>query len=464
MNSINRISIKLGLLFFVFILVIESMLFLFLYKSVVTERTEHEMHNLLSRGNSHRKVLEAHFDQETISHVALMESEAETAVVITDSKHQVIASSNGVFPEMAEIITDSVGQPYSEKGELLEKGWNTERYLATESPIIIEGQTVGFVYMFLDTMRIRIMIDSLTRQFLVMGLLSFLLSAALVIYLSRFLTAPIKKIQRVTERISMGHHDTKLDTDRSDELGDLARAIDLLSTSLYTLKKDRNEFLSSISHELRTPLTYLKGYADIAKRKSTPQQQRDEYLSIIQEEADHVALLIRDLFDLAKMDENAFDIKKENILLNDFLKRMAGKFKPVYAMRSVTLNWECNEQIETAIDPIRFEQVIGNLLDNALKHSSEGSTVSMLGKKEKDTVIISVSDEGEGIPETEIPFIWDRLYRVDKSRSRSTGGTGLGLAIVRGIVEKHGGEISVKSKLSKGTTFIIKLKAGEEHE
>ncbi len=459
----NKLSIRLGLLFFIFILLIETMLFFFLYQGIVSERIQSETGNLLARGTTHRNVLEKNFQESTIDHVALMETEAETDVVITDENNNVIESSNEITDGMQELINNSKTLHYTHHGELLEDRWKTEKYMATVSPIVVDEKAVGFVFMFLETAPIRNMIHQLTNQFLLVGVISIFITLITIFLLSKFIVSPLIEMKKVTEQLNQGNHENELNTKRDDELGDLARSIQLLSNNLELLKKDRNEFLSSISHDLKTPLTYLKGYADIARRPNLTNEQRDEYLAIIKEEAENVVVLINNLFELAKMDENQFTIHKQPVKLKEFLEKISQKFQPAFNEVNIRLQIKCAPTVRVSIDAERFKQVISNLLDNALKHSSANTTVTVEVNQNKTGTTIIVSDEGEGIPEEDLPNIWDRLYRVEKSRSRSTGGSGLGLAIVKKIIEGHGGEISVKSTVNKGTTFSIQLKDGGAH-
>lgn len=456
----NKLSVRLGLLFFIFILLIETMLFFFLYQGIISERIQSETGNLLARGTTHRNVLEKNFQETTIEHVALMETEAATDVVITDEKNKVIESSNEITEGMQELINNSKTHHYTHHGELLEDRWKTEKYMATVSPIVVNEKVVGFVFMFLETVSIRNMIHQLTNQFLLVGVISIFLTLVTIFLLSKFIVSPILEMKRVTEQLSQGNHENELNTKRDDELGDLARSIQLLSDNLERVKKDRNEFLSSISHDLKTPLTYLKGYADIARRPNLTNEQRDEYLAIINEESENVVALINDLFELAKMDENQFTIHKQTVRLRNFLERVSQKFQPAFNEENIILQIKCDSNVRVSIDTERFGQVISNLLDNALKHSPANTTVVVEVNQNKVGTTIIVSDEGEGIPEKDLPNIWDRLYRVEKSRSRSTGGSGLGLAIVKKIIEGHGGEISVSSIVNNGTSFTIQLKDG----
>ncbi|WP_138417293.1 sensor histidine kinase [Aquibacillus sediminis] len=457
----NKISFKLGLLFLIFILLMESMLFFFLYVSITNERVESETENLLSRGMNHRDVLEKNFEPTTIEHVALMESEADTKVVIVDDQFNQLDASHDVNQEMKHLIQKGETMEFSHHGILVESRWRTEPYLATISPININGETKGYVYMFAETVPIRQMIRDITISFLIVGIVAVVVSIVTIFYLSRSITRPLIKMKTATEKLKLGNHDVILDTFRDDELGELARTIQSLSEELEHLKKERSEFLASISHELRTPLTYLKGYADLLSRTNLHSEDREKFAAIIQEEATKLTEMVKDLFMLAKMDQNQFLIQKEKVRLYEFLQDMIEKFSPAFKEKNIQLEFSCNKNIEISIDPIRFRQVISNLLDNAWKYAMEQTKVSVTVVDQTETVRIEISDQGEGISESELPYIWERLYRVEKSRSRETGGSGLGLAIVKEIVERHGGIVEVNSVMGKGSTFAIMLKKSE---
>jgi signal transduction histidine kinase len=457
--AIKSISFKLGLLFLIFILLIESMLFFFLYFSVINENVQNEIVNLLARGKSHRDVLEKNYDATTIKHVVLMESEAETTVVLTDEKFNVLKFSNAVDQEKLKLIQNSNSKAYSHEGAIVESNWNTAPYLATLNPIEINGKTKGYVFMFLNTDNIRMMIKNLSQQFIIVGIFATVILLVTMLFLSRLITLPLVNMKRVAEELTDGKNSLKLDIDRKDELGDLARSITKLSEDLERLKTERNDFLANISHELRTPLTYIKGYANILERDNLQPEERKEYLSIIQEEIKNVIKLVKELFDLAKMDQNQFNIVKEKVQLSKLLSDVITKFKLAYDEKNILLKLNCAENLNVIVDTIRFGQVISILLDNALKYSNEDSEVTVKAELIKSHIIVKITDQGEGIPQEEISMIWERLHRIEKSRSRLTGGSGLGLPIAKEIINKHGGRIEVESTLGKGTTFTIYLKA-----
>ena len=237
----------------------------------------------------------------------------------------------------------------------------------------------------------------------------------------------------------------------------MAPSINRLSEDLERLKIERNEFLGSISHELRTPLTYMKGYTDIISRTNISATDRDKYIKIIQEETEYLTYLIKNLFELARIDHNEFDIKKERIKYADLIKIVIARIRPALEEKNIELIFNCPDNFILMADSERMQQVLLNILDNAIKYTPEGKQITIEASQNKNKIFTAISDTGEGISEKDIPFIFERLYRAEKSRSRASGGSGLGLAIAKEIVELHDGAIWVESTPGKGTAFIISL-------
>ncbi|HEK9101118.1 HAMP domain-containing protein [Bacillus pfraonensis] len=450
----KRISVQLGFYFLIVTLLIETVLFALLYYSLINTRVNEEMTALLKRGNSHRDVLEKHFDSQTISHVALMESEAETKVVITNSYKEILAKSNDIDSTIKRHIVEMITSA-DHNGTIIENHWKTSNYICTVSPIIIEGKIQGYVYMFLGTSSIKQMIAGLTKQFLVVGAVTFILTVITIFLLSRLLTKPLLRMKHATEKMSHGDLSVSLTSNRNDEIGELAQSIQTLANDLHYMKKERSEFLASVAHELRTPLTYVRGYADIAMKNDTLPEQRQKYLSIIKDEADYITNLVQDLFLLAQMEKHNFSIQTKEVHLQTFLSRIVTKVNIMYEAKHINVSSTCPSSLSITLDEQRFEQVIINILNNAYAHSPEHSQITISVTEHNTHIKLSIQDTGEGIPKEDIPHIFERFYRVDKARSRSTGGTGLGLAIVKEIVELHGGTITVTSEVNQGSCFTI---------
>ena len=445
----NKLSIKLGILFFVIIFGLIAFMFVFLHTEIADTRIQQELQTLQSRGNSHKAILEKQFTHEMIDHVVLMESESHTDVVITNESGTILDSSASL-QQFKKYITAPL-TPIPHHGQVVEENWHSEPYIATVSPIVIDEKVLGYVYMFQDTESVHKLIHSFNEHFIIVGWISLVLMIVIIFFLSRGITKPLIRMKEATSQISKGNFSVSLPHKSKDELGDLSKSIELLATDLNYLKKERSQFLASISHELRTPLTYIKGYADIVKKRNLSCDERDQYLSIIVEESDRLAKLIKELFDLAQMDQHTFVIVKESINLNDFFTKIEQQFSPIFHENEMEFIVDCQPNLILQADSLRLQQMIINLLDNARKYSMTGATIVLRAWKQKKEIYISIKDNGKGIPEKDLPYIFQRFYRVDKSRTRALGGSGLGLSITKELMTAHGGEILVKSKENVGT-------------
>ncbi|KQU08286.1 histidine kinase [Bacillus sp. Leaf13] len=442
---------------FVCIFLIETVSMIYLHNKVVHSRINQELESLKSRGNSHRDVLEISYDNSTLHHIGLMESHTDTDVVITNTKGDILLSSEKVNSGMKKILKKDLSQ-VPRKGLIIQSSWKEERYIATVTPFNSDKVNEGYVYMFKNTGDVKDLISQLNKHFLFATLLLLFFMLITIYFLSKALTRPLITMKEATTKLSKGNFSVSVPVRSKDELGELAQSIQSLANELNYLKKERNEFLASISHELRTPLTYIKGYADIARRKDLDIPERTQYLEIIHEESKRLNSLLDELFNIARMDVNTFTISKETVPLSSFLQSVYEKVLPAFTNKNIQLNLECKDNLFMDIDPSRFEQVLLNLLDNALKYSNEYTVTTIKATESIGSISISIIDQGVGIPRADIPHVFDRLYRVEKSRARATGGFGLGLSIVKQLVEVQGGTISVKSSIEQGTCFTIIFK------
>lgn len=231
------------------------------------------------------------------------------------------------------------------------------------------------------------------------------------------------------------------------------------------LDKLRKDFVANVSHELRTPISMLQGYSEalLDDIPSTP-EERVELVQVIHDESLRMGRLVRDLLDLARMEAGHLELVFREVEFDSLVRRMHRKFAVMAKERGITLTAALPEEplILGRGDEDRLEQVLTNLLDNAFRHTASGACIAIKVEtavyKDRPAIRIEVSDEGQGIPADDLPFIFERFYKADKARTRgSSGGTGLGLAIVKNIVDAHHGSVTVQSALGQGTTFTLLL-------
>lgn len=230
-------------------------------------------------------------------------------------------------------------------------------------------------------------------------------------------------------------------------------------TRFRRLEQMRTEFVSNVTHELRTPLTSIRGFAEtlLEGALEDPATAR-QFVGIIKQESDHLGRLIEDILDLSRIESGKWSMKKEPIQLGLLLSETIGRLTP----KAVDLGVQLQIHLPPTLplipgDPGRLAQVVINLVDNALKYTPRGGTVTITAEDTGPGLRICIADTGSGIPKADLPRIFERFYRVDKARTRTTGGTGLGLSIVKHIIDAHGGQIAVESDLAQGARFTFTL-------
>jgi len=450
----SKISVKLAIYFLVTVIVMEMLLMMYLHPSIVHTRVEEEFEQQLSRGANHRDVLVDNFSESTIHHIVLMESVMDKRVVITDQNLSILGNSEISNKDWEEVRLQLASNDY-ESDQVIQNDWKNKEFIISVHPYKTGLGESGYVVLYQSTEPIKILMEKLNFHFVLAGIASLIILGVVYVILTRFLTRPLIRMKNATEKLSNGDFNVRLPSQGNDELGELSNSIQKLASDLERIKKNRTEFLASISHELRTPLTYLAGYSTIAMRTDLV-EEREQYLTIINEEASRLTDLVKDLFDLAKMDETSFDVNKEPIKAKPFFATIHGRLHPSFKLKNIALTLSCDETHIIQADPLRLEQIIVNLLDNARKYSNQGTT-QLIVTPHKGKTMIRVIDEGLGIRKDDLENIFDRLFRVEKSRSRAYGGSGLGLAIVKELVEAHNGTLSVKSEIGKGSEFTVIL-------
>lgn len=301
-------------------------------------------------------------------------------------------------------------------------------------------------------------VDQVQAMLVLAGIGAIFLAMGITYIISRRLSQPLVEMEAAAKRMAKGDLEVKVKVLSDDEAGALARTINELGEELKRYRDTRSEFFANISHELRTPITYLEGYAQVlGDGLADTEEEKVRYLQIIRQEAQRLKRLVEDLFELSKMEEGKITIASEWIDLSEPVQHVLNRVGPRVAEKGLRLEVELDVGIPTIYaDGNRIEQIYSNLLDNAIRYTAEGYIRVKLYRKDRH-IVTEVSDTGVGIPKEELPFVFERFYRVEKSRSREYGGTGLGLAIVKKLVEIQNGTIEILSELHFGTTFIIKF-------
>lgn len=299
-------------------------------------------------------------------------------------------------------------------------------------------------------------------------LLAFATSIALVFgfFLSSGLTNRIEKVKSAANRIAEGDLTTRAVIDGSDEISSLATSFNHMAEQLQKaethqkeLDKLRRDLIAWLTHDLQTPLTSIRVQIEaIVDGVITEPQDINRYLQSTQKQVKSLSILIDDLFQIAQIDAGGIVIQPVTSSLRDLISDTLESFSAIADEKGISLTGEITEDIDPVLlDPNKINRVLNNLVRNAIQYTQKGGSIEIKAWRERNEIHIRIKDTGEGIADEDLPLVFDRFYRGEKSRNKQLGGTGLGLAIAKGIVQAHRGTITVNSKKGKGTTFSIKL-------
>jgi signal transduction histidine kinase len=312
----------------------------------------------------------------------------------------------------------------------------------------------------------------------VVGLVTIIITGIWALFISARFTRPITEMSRITKKMSELDFSQTLKNDRKDEIGQLSQSINHLSYKLdkaigelnsrnkqlerdidheRKLDKMRREFVSNVSHELKTPIFLIQGYAEGLKANvAADEQKRKFYCDVIMEETEKMDFLVKELLDLSQIESGMFPICKTSFNISLLIKDIISKYEPVLKEKSIHVGMDMEEELTADADPVRMEQVIVNLMNNAVDHVDDKKVLQLAVKSRGSKIRVSVYNSGQPIPEESLDKIWSSFYKVDKARTRAFGGTGLGLSIVRAIQEAHGNGYGV-SNAKDGVEFWFEM-------
>ncbi|EDS78693.1 membrane associated histidine kinase with hamp domain [Clostridium botulinum C str. Eklund] len=414
------------------------------------------------------------FEHDNNAKIVILESNGLLSY-ITDSKEQ-LKDTNKVSI-IQSIIEQWTSNPEAfrkiqQQGKTITYIFNDNYYnlkhIVALTPVVINNHA-GKVLFAVSSLQpvdeaVKVMKDFYIYTYIIAVILILILS---LIY-SKMISKPLVNLNNVALKMAKLDFNEKCETSREDEIGSLANTLNFLSNNLNSalsslkesnskLKKDierekeleimRKEFVAAVSHELKTPISLIEGYAEGIKDNIFEEEDREYYINVIIDEAEKMGMLVTDMLELSRLESGTLKINIKNFYINDVINNVVKKLSKINEDKNSIdrINIICSLQndLEVIGDELKIQQVITNFLTNAIRYTKPKDNVYVSTKLKNNKILIEVENDGEHIEEKEISKIWDKFYKLDKSRNRKLGGTGLGLAIVKNILELHSSEYGV---------------------
>ena len=301
-------------------------------------------------------------------------------------------------------------------------------------------------------------VEILKKQFIIVTGILVIIGIALSVIISKSIAEPIINITKSADRLAKGDYSAEFDGGNYKELQQLANTLNYASTEISKVDMMQRDLIANVSHDLRTPLTMVKAYAEMIRDLSgNNPAKREEHLNIIIEETDRLALLVSDMLDLSKLENGNLKLNCSEMNVTAKISEIVDRYRGVSEKNGYTITFTPDEEVTVSCDIVKIEQVIYNLLNNAINYTGDDKKVFIRQINEKNYVKIEVTDTGDGISEENIKLIFDKYYR-SKNHKREVVGTGLGLSIVKAVLKLHNYPYGVQSTLGEGSTFWFKIK------
>ena len=332
--------------------------------------------------------------------------------------------------------------------------------LVGTKPVVRDGVATHVVRFYIDITEAQGAISMAYIEVLLVSLIAVLVSVIAVYYTTARLTRPFMEINETVQKYAKGDYNVRIPISSVEEATQLAVSFNNMADQLKDLEATRRSFVANVSHELRSPLTSMKGFLEAMQDGTIGPEDHDKYIGIVLSETKRMAGMVNDLLDLARIESGKTALKLEIFDINELIRRTLITFEARIYEQHLEVDVKfAQEQYYVEADSAQISQVLRNIIDNAIKYSPDNSKLRIATYAMRREIYVSIQDSGPGIPEEDIPHVFDRFYKVEKAHTPSKqGGTGLGLSIVKRIIDQHNQTITLKSARGKGSTFTFTLK------
>lgn len=337
--------------------------------------------------------------------------------------------------------------------------------LTVLAPITSNYKVKGYVVIHSDMTDIIESCNSLLNISYITLVILFLLSLIILIFFTEIVYVPLRKITYATEQYASGNMHYEFQVDSEDEIGYLAACLNYMASEIARSEDDQKKFVANVSHDFRSPLTSIRGYLEAMLDGTIPPELYEKYLNIVLNETERLTKLTNSLLTLNNLNTRGMLLDRTDFDINQVIRNTAASFEGTCRKKTIAIEMILTGDVMYVnADMGKIQQVLYNLMDNAIKFSHHDSVIRIETSEKKNKLFISVKDTGIGIPKEDLKLIWDRFYKSDLSRGKDKKGTGLGLSIVKEIINAHNEHINVISTPGVGSEFIFSLSESKEND
>ncbi len=393
---------------------------------------------------------------------------SESSIFIADSDGRVLVCSCGEWLEAGRCQHTASKISYPETEGEAEDAINlstlgiykSPHYVAVSRLYTSDGRHYGTVFATAPLSMVKDLLSVVTKLYLVSAIVPIIIMFFAIYAMTYRLTKPLKLMSVASKAMAKGDFSKRIPVMSDDEIGELSASFNMMTNSLAQLEGMRRSFVANVSHELKTPMTTIGGFIDGILDGTIEPEKQEYYLKIVADEVKRLSRLVQSMLSMARLESGELTLKPELFDLRELLYTiLVSQEQRIEKQRLKMIGLDELQNVSIRADRDLLHQAVYNLVDNAIKFTDNGGSISFSLKIENKNIILTVKNTGDGIPAKDLPFVFERFYKVDKSRSATKNSTGLGLYIVKTIITAHGGRIRVSSKEGGFTAFTVELPA-----
>ena len=340
----------------------------------------------------------------------------------------------------------------------IDDGHPQNQGIVSVQPIEYENSTIGYIIMHTPVAPIEETIETLKKQLSIISVISLVLATILASVYAILSIKPIRRLEEATKRIAKGDFTTRVNNVSDDEIGQLGKSINHMAEELGKIEEFRRDFIANVTHELKTPISLISAYAELVKElPALDKESNDRHMIEIIEESARLNRIVEEILYLSKLESNNIPLQYNTFEVGKLASEVVDSLHFAANDKQIQVNVSINDDIQIYGDREKMHQVFYNLISNAIHHCPNNTHISVESEKHPDFNRIAIRDNGVGIASKDLPYIWDRFFKTDKSGKRNDSGTGLGMSIVKNILESHQLKYGIQSAVNKGTTVYFDI-------